>query len=232
MHQISFLKPIISDRKALILFLLCFFFLSACSSSKSVKRPSARALKLGDPILCKALTSEKDLTLPVELTREFTIEDKEVISHLNFFHLTGEHHIRWEWYDPKGNLFETTGNFPLNVGKGEYEGTLWHGLKLNAPQAAGHLGEWSVRIYMDDQLAAVSKFMLKRKTSDLEIARNDSGNYQAREKQSQTMPNVTMKKAEEREDGSPRYEWWESLIMAISIAVTGGKLGYGSDVDN
>jgi hypothetical protein len=223
MHQILFLKRIILVHKVLITFLLCLLFLFACASSKSGGRPSVNSLKIGDPALCKAVTYKGELTLPVQLTKEFTTEDKEVISHLTFINLTGEHRIRWEWYDPKGNLFETTGNIPLKVGKNEYvrEGTAWHGLKLNITQAVNHPGEWSVRIYKDDELVAVNRFILKKLISSAEIAGIDFGKYPVREKQSKTPPTVTMKTPEEikMEDES---NWLLDYIAAIGVANSHG----------
>jgi hypothetical protein len=165
----------------LITSLLCLLFLFACATSKTGKPPSLKPLKIADPTLCKAVRSKGDLTFPVQLTKEFTTQDTEVVSHVTFIHLTGEHHLRWEWYDPDGNLFETTGNFPLKADKGKYvrEGTLWHRLKLKETQAVNHTGEWRVKIYKDNELVAADKFSLKKVISPAEIAAIDFGKYYA-----------------------------------------------------
>lgn len=176
-----FLKRVTPAHMRLTISLICFLFLLACASSKSSRPPSIKPLKIADPTICKAIRPKGELTLPVQLTKEFTTEDKEVISHITFIHLTGEHRIRWEWYDPEGNLFETTGDFPLKVGKDEYvrEGTLWHRLKLKETQAVNYLGEWRVKIYKDDELISTNKFSLKKMISHAEIAKINFGRYHA-----------------------------------------------------
>jgi hypothetical protein len=181
MHLTLVLKRIISAHKTLTISLLCFLFLFACASTKSNRPSPVKPLTIADTTLCKTVKSKDDLTVPVKVTREFTTEDKEVFSHVTFINLTGKHHIRWEWRDPDGNLFDTTGNFPLKVDKDKYvrEGTLRHRLKLKDSQAVNHLGEWRVGIYKDEELVAVDKFFLKKVISPAEIAAIDFGKYHA-----------------------------------------------------
>jgi hypothetical protein len=55
-----------------------------------------------------------------------------VIASLRLKNLSGTHSLRFDWHDPKGQLYSTTGNRPIEASKGTYvkELTAWHDIAL------------------------------------------------------------------------------------------------------
>ena len=113
-------------------------------------------------------------------TKEFSSDDKEVVSHVGFANLIGKHQIRWEWYTPERDLYQTTGNYALNARTGRYvrTGTAHHALALKDTPAASHRGDWHVKIYLDDHLAVTDNFRIYSKEAE-EISQINFGNYHA-----------------------------------------------------
>lgn len=168
--------------RSLLLLIFLTVFLASCSNSTStIRKSDIQPLKIISSTISKDVKKSGGLSVPVQPAKKFTTDDKTVVSHVAFSHLTGTHNIRWDWYDPNGTLFMTTGNYELKTRKNMYvkEGAVFHKIELKNSDAANHSGDWKVKIYIDDELAAIDDFSVQKVMSYEDIAKIDFGNYHA-----------------------------------------------------
>ncbi|MBI4690499.1 MAG: caspase family protein [Nitrospirae bacterium] len=146
----------------ILVFLGIFSILSfACSSTVEVRKPL--------PFDCeKKITLSKNIEkstigIPVEPTATFSAEDKEVIAYIKCSNLSGDHKLRWEWYDPNGKLYLSTGNYPFQAASGKYskEASAWHRLSVNGEKAAYYPGDWQVKVFRDGDAFASKNFRIE-----------------------------------------------------------------------
>ena len=160
--------------------LLCWLSAMACSKTNTIKKNDIQPLNITHSTISKEIKMVGNLSSPVRTTKEFSSDDKEVVSHVGFANLIGKHQIRWEWYTPERDLYQTTGNYALNARTGRYvrTGTAHHALALKDTPAASHRGDWHVKIYLDDHLAVTDNFRIYSKEAE-EISQINFGNYHA-----------------------------------------------------
>ena len=150
--------------KTTLALLFSFLLVFACSSTKYVeKKPPS---KFTGVTLSKGVDNKGAVGVPLEPTTVFSTQDREVIAHLKFENISGKHKLRWDWYDPKGDLYYSTGNFPFKTSRGKYlkEATTWHRLSVNGDKAADYPGEWEVKVYFDGELLESKRFVMKAVT--------------------------------------------------------------------
>lgn len=140
---------------------LSVLFLLSCSSQKTVEHKPAP--KFQGVVLAKGIDDSGVIGVPKDLTTEFDTEDKQVIAHLTFENISGNHNLRWEWVDPNGKVYLATHNYPLKVNKGKYlpKLTAWHQISLKDETAIETPGKWMVKIFVDDELIESKPFILK-----------------------------------------------------------------------
>lgn len=140
--------------------------LFSCSSQKTVEKKPAP--KFQGVVLAKEIDDSGVIGVPQELTNEFDTEDKQVVAHLTFRNMSGNHNIRWEWVDPKGEVYLATHNYPLKVSKGKYlpKLTAWHRLSLKDEPAIETPGKWAVKIFVDEELIESKPFIVKAGFTD------------------------------------------------------------------
>jgi uncharacterized caspase-like protein len=147
-----------------ILYVLIFFFgaslLAACSSTKTVQKPPP--FRYDGTTIAKGIDASGNLGVPTDVTDTVSAEDEEVYAHLKLENISGEHKVRWEWYDPDGALYYATDSTPLNVRSGNYlkRCTAWHKLTIKGDKAADMLGDWEVKVYFDNDLLDTKRFAL------------------------------------------------------------------------
>ncbi|HUU41622.1 MAG TPA: caspase family protein, partial [Desulfatiglandales bacterium] len=157
--------------KIVISLFIVTFLVFACTT-KGVKKPSfdycGREVTLSKDII------QGTLGKPVQLTNTFSSEDSEVIACLTCRNLTGEHGLRWEWYDPDGDLYLTTGNYPLSTASGKYrrEVTAWHKLSIKGEKAANLTGDWLVKVFFDGVPLASKSFKIEERYDLMKIIKN------------------------------------------------------------
>ena len=147
--------------KALIIFLILPFFVFACSSTKVVRKlPRLRVVKT---TLAKGIDDTGTAGVPLNPATTFSTRDAEVISHIKYENLSGKHRLRWEWFDPDGNLYCATKNHPIQTSKNKYvkEGSSCHRISIRGAKAQDYPGEWTVKIYLDDVITASDSFEIK-----------------------------------------------------------------------
>jgi uncharacterized protein YcfL len=139
------------------------FLIVSCSSSKNIQKKPV--LKAHDLTLSKGVVKRATFAMPSDPTTNFTIKDSEAVALLNFEDISENINIRWEWYDPNGTLYDSTNNFPINVTEGKYlkEATAWHNLIIKGDDAANLLGEWEVKVYVNNELYQSQTFNLASK---------------------------------------------------------------------
>jgi len=141
-------------------FSVLIFLLSSCASTVEVKKaPPSRFV---EATISKGINKDIIAT-PVDATSTFSTEDPEVVSHVKFENLSGRHSLKWEWYDPNGNLYYSTANHPLRVSEGKYQpvATAWHKIFIRGEKAADFQGDWQVKMYLDDEHLTSKNFKIE-----------------------------------------------------------------------
>jgi hypothetical protein len=109
-------------------------------------------INLLDALTCKDVQNNE----PVEETETFTTDDDRVYAWTAWEGASGPHTIRWEWYRPDGALFGATDyDFDYTPYSLAY---LWGWASVSC--MSNHLGQWSVKVYMDDSYVETLHFML------------------------------------------------------------------------
>jgi len=147
--------------KEAFIFLILPLFIFACASTKEIKKPPQ--LTFEEPILSKGIEYKGTKGIPLNPSTTFSTEDPTVIASLKLRNLSEKHTLRWDWYDPSGNLYSSTGNYPIKASKGKYlrEATAWHKLSIQGERAANYPGDWRVNIYLDKQFITSKAFEIK-----------------------------------------------------------------------
>jgi len=97
-----------------------------------------------------------------EATNQFSTNDQEIISFIKLRNVTGVHNLRWEWYDPKGTLYDVSQDYPVVVSRGKYVDSIsaWHKISVKGEKAQNLPGKWKVNVYLDNQRIAANAFDL------------------------------------------------------------------------
>ena len=143
-----------------ILLLISSLWVAACSSTTSQVRPPDIAFS--GSTIAKDVIPEGDIGTPVQTTDNLSIADEKVVCHSRFENFSGKNRVRWDWYSPKGTLYATSGDYPINTTDGKYRRVLtaWHTIKLKGEKAAALPGKWSVKVYLNNELIDTQTFML------------------------------------------------------------------------
>lgn len=143
---------------SLLCCLCCLFW--SCGHPRTVEKSFIPPITVVDATLAKGIEEKKAGSLPVNPAESFTTADKAVFAHIALAHLSGTHYLRWEWYTPSGKLYKSSGDTPIAIRKGRYvrEGAACHALELKKNMVADFSGQWRMKLYLDDSLAAVEKF--------------------------------------------------------------------------
>lgn len=108
------------------------------------------------------MAKEKGELYLSNITDSFSPEDLQAIMRVRIRDISGRHALRWEWYDSKGNLYYSTGESPINKDGRERElSCSWHRMFIKGEKASGLLGQWRVKVFLDNKLVAVKEFEIK-----------------------------------------------------------------------
>ena len=155
--------------KMICIFLIITPFLFACGSSRQIQKKPP--FKFHGTTLAKGIDKQGAIGVPLNPTTTFSTQDKEVVAHLKFENLSGKYKLRWDWHDPSGYLYYSTGNFPIKTSPNKYkrEVTTWHALALNGDKAANTPGNWKVRVFLNNELVDTKSFTLKTLADKLQL---------------------------------------------------------------
>lgn len=147
--------------KASLILLVTSLLIFACASAK--QKQKMPPFKSGGATLAKEINKSGDLGIPIEPASEFDTEDDKIIALIRFENLAGKHNLRWEWYDPSGNLYYSTDNFPFKASRNKYLplATAWHELSIKGDPAANNPGQWEVKVFLDNELMDTKPFLVK-----------------------------------------------------------------------
>lgn len=154
-------------KKALGALLVFSLFLLSCSSTREIRKPPS--LKFVDLTLSKEVAVEPFNAVPKNLTAIFCPQDPEVVAFLKLENLWGVHTLRWDWFEPGGNLYYSTGDFPIKSSDGKYlrEVTTWHKLAIRGEEAGNLMGDWTVKILFDKEVLASRNFRIEMEVEEL-----------------------------------------------------------------
>ncbi len=139
--------------------ILCLF-LNSCASTQEIKKPPT--LRLVDVILSKGVDDHAPIASPKNPTVIFSPRDPEVVAFLALKNVWGIHTLKWDWFDPGGNLYSSSGDYAIKSSEGKYrkEVTVWHKLSIRGEPAGKLLGNWTLTVYLDKEIVAVRKFTI------------------------------------------------------------------------
>ncbi len=147
--------------RASFILLILPIFIFACTSTIEVKKPPPFGFE--EPILSKGIEDRGTTAIPSNPTTTFSPQDPEAIAYVKLTNLSGKHKLRWNWYDPNGYLYYSTGNYPVEPTKGKFlrEVGAWHRLSIRDEKAARYPGNWQVKLYLDNELLASKGFRIE-----------------------------------------------------------------------
>jgi hypothetical protein len=99
-------------------------------------------------------------TESVNTASHFSYQDPQVIAFIKMRNLSGNHKIRWDWIQPDGKIYTSSGDHPMETTAGRYRENVaaWHPLYIKGEKAATLPGIWGVKIYIDNDQVASEKF--------------------------------------------------------------------------
>lgn len=152
-----------------LVFVVLPLFVLACGSTKEARKPLP--FRVVKATLAKGIDDRGTAGVPLNPTTTFSTQDSEVISHVKLQNLSEKHELRWEWYDPSGNLYHATKNYPIKTSKGKYvnEATAWHKISLRGEKAQEYPGNWKVDVYLDGALIASNSFEVVERGVDVDV---------------------------------------------------------------
>jgi len=159
-------------------FLILLFFLFSCSSTQEIKRPPA--FRFVDITLSKAVEAQTSIAVPKNPTTIFSPRDPEVVAFLKLENLWGVHTLKWDWFDPGGNLYYSTGDYIIESSPGKYlkEVTTWHKLSIRGEEAGKLIGDWTLNVFLDKEVVALRNFKIDMEVEELpEITHRPNPKY-------------------------------------------------------
>ncbi len=154
-----------NKRRALSVLLIFCLFLFSCASTQETKRPPA--FRVADITLSKSVEDLTSTASPKNPAIVFSPKDPEVFAFLKLQNLWGMHTVKWDWIDPEGRLYYSTGNYTIQSAEGQYlkEVNTWHKLTIRGDKAEKLPGQWTLNISVDKDLVAVRKFRIDPEAS-------------------------------------------------------------------
>ncbi len=116
-----------------------------------------------DAFVARDVVKNRSSSDPKEATETFTSEDRQAVMWVKLGDIAGIHKLKWEWYDPKGRLYLTSGEYTINSdGKNRPYHTSWHAMLIKDEKAETLPGAWQAKVYLDNKLVANKSFEIKK----------------------------------------------------------------------
>lgn len=150
------MKPVLK-----IIALAAIFIMSSCASPQVKNTPIYS--KIGEIVLSKGIDRTEIAAVPVDITTKFSSNDINIFALVAFDSLTGSHEFKFDWYDPKGELFTSSDLTPLHTKEGKMRKsvTLWHRLNVKDDRAQNYKGSWQVVLHMDGKVINKKDFTIE-----------------------------------------------------------------------
>lgn len=142
-------------RMELWLFTLIFLMIfSGASMAQEAVKDSEYLQKIA---LCKDILEKN----PVQETVFFTPQDEKVVTWLRFsYDSTENFFLKWEWITPEGKLYHR-GEVGMEAGNYINYRT-WYWIKIKDRYASKLIGEWKVRVYINDIFLTERYFFIEK----------------------------------------------------------------------
>jgi len=153
--MIKKIERILADIKTwtLVFIFLIIFFNAITAQEPNQNKQNEKYLK--NFILCNEILEKN----PLSETGHFSIQDEKVIAWFQFSYKSSEDFLlHWEWINPEGKLYH---HGELEMKAGDYENyRTWYWINIKNGQASNLLGEWKVKIYINDMFLAEKTFYI------------------------------------------------------------------------
>jgi hypothetical protein len=137
------------------LFVLIFLVIfSGVSIAQEAAKDSEYLQKIA---LCKDILEKN----PLRVTNFFFPQDEKVVTWLRFSYDSAEKFLlRWEWITPQGKLYHR-GEVEMEAGNYINYRT-WYWIKIKDRYASKLIGEWKVRVYINDIFLTERYFFIEK----------------------------------------------------------------------
>lgn len=149
------------QKRFMAITLLMVFLLVSCATT--LEKPGLPPFKIGDLILSKTIQKTDTSATPINIANGFTSTDTMVVASVKLEGLTGVHELRWEWHDPKGEHFLSSGDHAIRISEGKYRRTItaWHKLPIKGNRVMNLPGTWQVKLFFDGNPVAEKNFTIE-----------------------------------------------------------------------
>lgn len=138
--------------------------LGGCATVPEIKE--TREISLNKTSLARDVANRQTDSIPIDEASIFSPEDPQALMWVKLDDMAGKHNLRWEWYDPYGKLYLTTGDYKVNTdGKYRPFNTSWHKMAIKGEKAANLPGKWQVKVFLDERPVASREFEIKKEFS-------------------------------------------------------------------
>lgn len=154
------------------LIIISAMMVTACATQEyATVKP---AITLAGLTLSKEVLQKGDIAVPQGVGSTFWTTNKEVAALISFKNLSGIINLRWDWFNPDGNLFHTKRAETIQTSEGKYfkEFNAWHVLTIAGDKVAKMPGNWTVAVYINGEHLASRSFMILEEDQSLSLKRN------------------------------------------------------------
>lgn len=144
-------------------------------------RLPAKRRKIIDPansksVLAKGVDESGSVDVSLDAINELTTDDPQVVALVAMENMHGVHQLLWEWLPPYNSVYLFTENTPIEVSKGKFlpKATAWHQIYLKDDPAAEIPGQWTAKMYVDDEMFDIKRFVVKEIIDPLALLRDFS----------------------------------------------------------
>jgi len=154
-------------RLKLLVAIICLALLFSCGRPRMT--PSAASISVSQTFLTNTVDPSDPYKAFNNSMTDFDTTEDHIVSVVELKNFRGIHDIRWDWYGPDNILYYTTNNFLIEVSLGETTetGIVWHEISVKGEKAQSHIGNWQVRIYVDDALYGSNLFTISRNVDEI-----------------------------------------------------------------
>lgn len=140
-------------RLTLFLIILISFMFPFVSQAEDITQESH---DLGKSVMCKDIEENN----PVFETTSFRIWDEKAVCWIRFNYQSQEPFIiTWEWIDPERRFYHIG---EIEMEAGNYQSfRSWYWISIQDHHAANRLGEWEVRVYIDNNFLGKQHFTIE-----------------------------------------------------------------------
>jgi len=134
--------------------------LVGCVSFRVAPSPAPEDLA-AEICTCKKIDETGELYQPVDITSQFTQDDKDVICFVRMKNIRKAARLRWKWYAPDLSLFKETKDMIINAEEDILE-TISAFDRITIPAEDKSDGQWVVAVFMDRELIARKAFSVRK----------------------------------------------------------------------